>query len=116
MHRLRIRCGEAVTNQPMARYPTEPELDKIREWPHTDPLGWLDFIRSVWGWENWGWHRTQRRLYFSTGGWSGNEDIIGAMRDNWILWHLGFTLHRRGGHFVFDLTRMRELQSKEKRE
>jgi len=37
----------------------------------------------------------------STGGWSGNEELIGAMRMNFILWSQWWWSSRRGGHYVF---------------
>jgi hypothetical protein len=47
-------------------------------------------------------NRPIKRVSFSTGGWSGAEDLIDAMLSHfWIK-----QLHcewRRGGHFVFDV-------------
>lgn len=38
----------------------------------------------------------------STGGWSGNESIIGAMQKNRMVWNFLWEQSRRGGHYVFD--------------
>ncbi len=88
-------------------YPTDDDLQRISGWSLTDPLGWIEFVCEVWHWPDWGIRRTQRRLYMSTGGWNGNEEIVAAMQGS-LLWRLGFVSHRRGGHYVFDLTRLRE--------
>ena len=92
----------------MSDYPTDADLGRIEAWPHTDPFGWLDFVVGLWHWPDFGVHRTQRRLYLSTGGWSGNESIIWAMGTN-MLWHMAFVSHRRGGHSVLDLSRLRAV-------
>ncbi len=98
----------------MTDYPTDDELQRISAWPFNDPLGWVDFVVDAW-WASdqlvtW----TQRRLYLSTGGWGDNEDIVGAMRANFVLWSVGFVSHRRGGHYVFDLTRLRSVDGRRK--
>ena len=43
----------------------------------------------------------QATLYISTGGWSGNEDLIGAMQNNAMLWIMTWVSSRRGGHYTF---------------
>lgn len=93
----------------MADYPTEEQLQAIGSWPLKDPMGWLDAIAEWW----WGFDAsliryTQRRVYLSTGGWSGNEELIAAMQGS-FLWFIGFESSRRGGHFVLNLTRLREF-------
>jgi len=94
----------------MGDYPSEAELVRIKEWPYEDPDGWFTFIRGCWWHDDWGWNqedvpdgydRPVRRYRISTGGWSGNEDIIGAMMEN-ILWNLTWQSSRRGGHYVFE--------------
>ena len=37
-----------------------------------------------------------------TGGWSGNEDIIDAMRCNTMLWMLYWCSSERGGRYIFE--------------
>ena len=89
-------------------YPSARELEMVKRWPIGDPLGWVEFIDGLWTYRDYS-RRTQRRWHLSTGGWSGNEDIVAAMRSS-LLWCYGFASHRRGGHYVFDLTRLRQLQ------
>lgn len=94
-------------------YPTEEELTRIRDWPSDDPFGWFTFIKLVWWQPGWGWKESGgvdnqghiRQYFISTGGWSGNEEIIHAMRDNFILWTLTWESHRRGGHYEFRVPR-----------
>lgn len=84
-------------------YPTETALDRLRTWPVTDPKGWLEFARSLWWQRDWGWPALEGEV--STGGWSGNESIIGAMRDAHILWHQVWWQTRKGGHYLLFISR-----------
>jgi hypothetical protein len=103
-------------------YPTEGALNIIRNWwvgpdgefDNTKTFSELmDFIKSVWWAPDYGWHETKEphelwsekimnRWYISTGGWSGNEDIINAMQDTGFLWSLNWVQSRRGGHYIFE--------------
>lgn len=93
-------------------YPTEEALKKIREWNYADFTGWMEFIKSIWNYVDWGWYETEEpdwidssrtnHVYrISTAGWSGNENIIRAMQQNTFLWAIGCESWRRGGHYVF---------------
>lgn len=84
-------------------YPTDEELRAISEWPSTNARGWFDYIKSIWWNAEWGWSENGKELRVSTGGWSGNEDIISAMGDNFILWTMTWKSSRRGGHYEFSL-------------
>jgi len=83
-------------------YPTNRELKQIATWPYErGSRSWFEFIESIWWSAEWGFRKSQRRYYVSTGGWSGNEEIIAAMRKNFILWSQCWISVRRGGHYVF---------------
>lgn len=88
-------------------YPTQALLDELQAW---DPLGDLDeqmrFLASVW-WEGEGSVRQRRpgSWVLSTCGWSGNEDIIRALRANSMWWAMNWYSSRRGGHFRFKAVR-----------
>jgi hypothetical protein len=89
-------------------YPTDSELQVIIEWPHTSKYtDLMEYIRSLWWMPDWGWHRDTEtddgKYHVSTGGWSGNEDIIRCMRENYMFWSLCWESTRRGGHYVFDI-------------
>lgn len=89
-------------------YPTDAELKEIELWPHTDIEGWFDFIRSIWWMADWGFDKTKNKIHLSTGGWSGNEDIIGAMIENSILWGRCWQSSRRGGHYIFEIPKRKK--------
>ena len=86
-------------------YPTEKELEIIRQWnPAKDSVfDLLEHIRSCWNWADERFVLTGKRvlkLYLSTGGWSGNEDIITALH-NTFFWFLFWIKSTRGGHYWF---------------
>lgn len=78
-------------------YPTDETLDIIANWePSVDVSVWIAFCVAAL-------HKTYstvcRRgndLWIATGGWSGNEDIIEAMRQN-VMWSLCFRFASAGG-------------------
>lgn len=95
-------------------YPTELALARIEAWHWSDKKGWFDFIEGIWYLASWGWSagyedheytKDERvyRLYISTAGWSGNESLIGAMKQNFMLWGTTWVQSRRGGHYIFEI-------------
>jgi hypothetical protein len=88
-------------------YPTDDELQAIREWPSDDLAGLFDYVRSLWLYPE-RWTYDGKWLYVSTGGWSGHEELLGALRDNTLCWLLCWYSSTRGGHHVFDLSRLPE--------
>ncbi len=86
-------------------YPDDVSLAAMRAYDLvTEPLdGLLALIRDNWWKPDWGYRRTQRRLYLHTGGWSGNEDVIEALRENFLFWSLCWLRSDRGGHFTFQV-------------
>ncbi len=87
-------------------YPTEETLAHIRKWPVTDLHGLFDYISWAWCYPQF-WEEEAvpgfRMIQCSTGGWSGNEDLIGALQENSVAWLLSWYQSTRGGHFVFKL-------------
>ena len=94
-------------------YPTEEALEKIRTWPYEDIPGCFEFMKDIWTYADEGYWEEQEtedplferpilQYHISTGGWSGNEDIIRALEKNWIIWHGTWTQSRRGGHYIFE--------------
>jgi len=93
---------EGVTEQ----YPTDSQLRRIRKWdcvPADGRQKLMEFVRGIWGYADWGWHKEGGDYYISTGGWSGNESIIGALSRNFLFWSLSLQSHRAGGHYFFCL-------------
>lgn len=89
-------------------YPTEAALQRVREWPAEDLHGLARWLVEVW----WYGPRYVRLMAdgsveLVTGGWSGNEDVIAAMRDNVVLWSLCWQRSERGGLHVFTPARIR---------
>lgn len=84
-------------------YPTDDALNRLRQWTAHDPDGWLAFARELWSYPDAA--AVEGTTYrFATGGWSGNEDVIGAMCDNHVLWMLTWQSSHRGGLYFFALS------------
>ena len=87
-------------------YPAEESLEAIEKWevigsPLTE---FLEYCQSLWSYPE-RWVQEEDSLYLSTGGWSGNESVVGSMKRNFIFWAMCWEESRRGGHYKFDLTR-----------
>ena len=85
----------------MNEYPSEEVLDTIEIWLPDDIDGWFDYIRQNWWMGNDLINDRGMEIEMSTGGWSGNEDIIEAMHRNAVMWNLCWVQSRRGGHYIF---------------
>lgn len=85
----------------MNNYPTKEDLKYIKSFDLTkEPVyKLLDYVENIWEYGDWGFHRTYLTLYLDTGGWSGNEDIIEALMQNFLFWSMYFVWHKRGGHY-----------------
>jgi hypothetical protein len=89
-------------------YPEEDELKQIAEWPYTDIAGLLEFAQPMWSYPD-RWWTEGDALHLSTGGWSGNEILVGAMQENRMFWAICWISSRRGGHYSFDLSRIKGI-------
>ena len=92
------------------RHLEERQLEMIRSWPDTDHLGLMEYVESLWRIGEWGWKQQRnpftgqvafRTYQVSTGGWSGNEDIIKALEANRPFWGQCWVSYRVGGHYEF---------------
>jgi hypothetical protein len=84
-------------------YPLEVELKAIRDWnKYKDLKGWMDAIKAIWHWPEFVAQKDKECYELHTGGWSGNEDIIGAMKENQMMWVLYWKQSTRGGHYIFE--------------
>lgn len=103
-------------------YPTEETLKAVEEMPDVAEV--LDLVRSAWHWPDWvrdgltpaeeGVLRVttgdsaRRFIRFSTGGWSGNENLIHALRRNRLVWLEAWRLSGNGGLHIFEYPRRRD--------
>ena len=106
-------------------YPPERALKIIEQWncidnTHAKLHALLDYVESLWFYpDRFCWYKTTsteeyadpkdwtkykvryRKLYISTGGWSGNESIIYALERNFMFWAMNWRRHDAGGHYWF---------------
>jgi hypothetical protein len=90
-------------------YPTEKLLDKIENWEYNSKYEELmQFIKPYWRYSDFGYWDEKtldkgKEYHISTAGWSGNESIIGALKENKIFWMVSWIQSRRGGHYIFEV-------------
>ena len=105
----------------MKEYPTKQELSKIKKWNVLKrPIDLLNFIRNIW------WcgetaciirNNPDTTLFeLHTYGWSGNEEIINALQENPMFWMLYWQKSTRGGHYYFEVYKLKNENKKEKKE
>ena len=80
-------------------------------WPHDDWAALLEYVRERWTYQD-RWTVEGDVLHLSTGGWSGNEDIIRAMQGNKVFWAICWISSRRGGWYEFDLSRVTRVEGR----
>lgn len=96
------------------KYPTEEELKMIEEWDYKDCDGLAQFVVNLWEydsvkyeeWENDEFGDPYRMLWLATGGWSGNEDIIGALHRNRMFNMLCWQSSHRGGLHIYHIKKL----------
>ena len=92
-------------------YPTEELLDYISRLSplEHDPFEIAEYINECWHWNNmsrWINRNSHEGCWtISTGGWSGNESIISALRKS-LWWMCYWYQERAGGHFWFKIKRL----------
>jgi hypothetical protein len=95
-------------------YPTEAALDRLANWPHPDFGAALDFAMTLWHWPDAASHDInaheagvlhatpeERYVRFATGGWSGNEAVIAALRKNFMIRAMCWRLSASGGLHIY---------------
>lgn len=64
--------------------------------------GLMAYIKPRWEFSDCGYWKQDGDIYIiSTGGWSGNEEIIGALQENVIFWAIFWYSSTRGGKHIF---------------
>lgn len=98
-------------------YPTEETLKAITEWPYLDPFGLAQYVIDAWHWDNMATLKpiinehgkgSISELRLATGGWSGNESILGALEDNTMFYTLYWEMSKRGGLVIYHLYKLPE--------
>lgn len=89
-------------------YPDEASLKAIKEWDILNQglSGLLKLIEENTNWADRQINITGKkviRFEYHTGGWSGNEDVIEALRQNLCFWAFFWQKSIRGGHFYFKI-------------
>jgi hypothetical protein len=92
-------------------YPEKHELDKIVKWEGDNIIEIIDFIESLWYYDDSikrKWHKDRffgwcLRFELITMGWSGNESVINAMLRNFIFGTVWYAEWFRGGKHVFEI-------------
>lgn len=99
-------------------YPSDAELDRIKGWPvdHlSELLTLMAYVKERWSYPQY-WaeanvkeHGSPQREYtISTGGWSGNESLIGALEENHTFRIIAPWSWQRGGHYVYRIPHDKE--------
>lgn len=90
----------------LAHYPSDFVLKTLEKWVlNKENLNeFLDLLQSEWEFADIGYYKFEEgMLELHTGGWSGNEDIIRALRLNSLFWRSCFVRDEPGGHYWFNL-------------
>lgn len=66
-----------------------------------DYHGMMAFVHDLWEFVERGWEQDGDIYILITSGWSGNEDLIGAMQENFLFWSFHWESSTRGGKHVF---------------
>jgi hypothetical protein len=83
-------------------YPNDAALERIRKWDWRDFSGLMNFMRSLWWSPQYLFKQKGPATWdVSTGGWSGNEEMIKAMSQNGPVWSFFWLASYRGGHYTF---------------
>ncbi|GAH55057.1 unnamed protein product [marine sediment metagenome] len=89
-------------------YPDEKSLKEIAEWDilKHGVQGLLDLVEENTNWPDRQIFITGKKVIhfeYHTGGWSGNEDVINALRQNLLFWSVCWEKSTRGGHYYFKI-------------
>lgn len=86
-------------------YPTDETLETIKNFEvngDEDCEKLLQMASKVWLYPGYFTKDESTKCWFvSTGGWSGNEDVIRALVKNHVFWALYWKQTRAGGHYIF---------------
>ncbi len=91
-------------------YPDKASLKAIEKWDILKDgiQGLLDLVEDNTYTPDWSFSVTGKRILrfeYHTGGWSGNEDVIDALRQTSLFWLIFWEKSTRGGHYYFRISR-----------
>ena len=104
-------ANEMFYEEKEENYPSEEELEKIRQWDAVkDPVGLIGFIKGLWMYPDYFVVKGKRviKLELHCVGWSGNEDIIRALQENKMFFLLYWQKSVRGGHHFFRVEKIKD--------
>lgn len=87
-------------------YPSDWTLKKIEEWPFPF-IGLTEFLQEAWTYPEY--FKVSEpdsgavEIVAATAGWSGNESLIMALRENHAFWAMCWQRSERGGRYIFTL-------------
>lgn len=93
-------------------YPSDRELRRIARWPAIGEEGGLkelfSYVEKRWSLDYGKWEHVTNEdsdpaLRLVTGGWSGNEELIGALQQNIVAWGMTWQSSTRGGLHIFEI-------------
>jgi len=92
-----------------ATYPTEEELQKLKDLAHDyyKVEETVAYIKELWHYADWGFTRKENCLELHTAGWSGNEEVIEVLGET-LFWALYWRKSTRGGHYYFEIPKEEE--------
>ena len=92
----------------MSEYPDELRLQFIEDYKELEGNGLITFLNIIEEtWSDYGTFRLKGKkvlkLDLHTGGWSGNEDIVRALKKNITFWGRYWQRSDLGGHYYFEM-------------
>ena len=88
-------------------YPSEEALEMIRRWDLRRGFkGLVELVQKLWRYPDYLKLYERRNSYWlrlATGGWSGNESIVGALEENVVFYGFCWVMSARGGLHVYEI-------------
>jgi hypothetical protein len=104
--RVLVGAGRGIGGQ-MNRYPTEDQLKAIASGPaftRAECTALMTAAIDIWEFDGVRWDGDAvGTVTLVTGGWSGNEDVVDSLRQNYVFWSRCWESSHRGGKHVFKL-------------
>jgi hypothetical protein len=96
-------------------YPTEATLERIQTW-QGDYFALAEFVKDAWTYPDYVKREEVQDKHdgpcveyrFATGGWSGNEELLSALRDNFVFHSLYWESSHRGGLVIYRVYKLKE--------